>query len=174
MLNLSNLDGEESFPATALGEAGSVSQEFVGEDEMVVIRGTYSWINVSLPPAPPHSPETSKDTSSTILLRGGSFLQLDEMERSVHDALCAVKRVLESGSVRSNTFFLLPQYQQLIAKVVPGGGAVETGLAMHLETFAESLGTKEQLAILGTQIRAIATSSHLLPCRIFRSSARDP
>ena len=46
---------------------------------------------------------------------------LDEMERSVHDALCVVKRVLESKAV------------------VPGGGAVETALSIHLENFATSL-----------------------------------
>ena len=46
---------------------------------------------------------------------------LDEMERSVHDSLCVVKRVMESKSV------------------VPGGGAVETALSIHLENFATSL-----------------------------------
>jgi T-complex protein 1 subunit alpha len=56
-------------------------------------------------------------------------MMLDEMDRSVHDSLMAVKRVLESK------------------EVVPGGGAVETAVAMHLETFAEALGTREQLAI---------------------------
>jgi len=45
----------------------------------------------------------------------------DEMERSVHDALCVVKRVLESKSV------------------VPGGGAVEAALSIYLENFASSL-----------------------------------
>lgn len=45
----------------------------------------------------------------------------DEMERSVHDALCVVKRVLESKSV------------------VPGGGAVEAALSIYLENFATSL-----------------------------------
>ena len=43
------------------------------------------------------------------------------MERSVHDALCVVKRVLESNTV------------------VPGGGAVETALSMYLENFATSI-----------------------------------
>jgi T-complex protein 1 subunit alpha len=46
---------------------------------------------------------------------------VDEMERSIHDALCVVKRVLESN------------------KVVPGGGAVETALSMYLENFATSI-----------------------------------
>ena len=43
------------------------------------------------------------------------------MERSVHDALCVVKRVLESN------------------QVVPGGGAVEAALSIYLETFATSI-----------------------------------
>nr|prf chaperonin t complex protein 1 [Ambystoma mexicanum] len=53
----------------------------------------------------------------------------DEMERSVHDALCVVKRVLESKSV------------------VPGGGAVEAALSIYLENYATSMGSREQLAI---------------------------
>ena len=43
---------------------------------------------------------------------------LDEMERALHDSLCAIKRTLESGAV------------------VPGGGAVETALSIYLENFA--------------------------------------
>lgn len=43
------------------------------------------------------------------------------MERSVHDALCVVKRVLESKSV------------------VAGGGCVEAALSIYLENFATSL-----------------------------------
>lgn len=54
---------------------------------------------------------------------------LDEMERSLHDSLCVIKRTLESGSV------------------VPGGGAVEAALNIYLENFATTLGSREQLAI---------------------------
>lgn len=54
---------------------------------------------------------------------------LEEMERSIHDALCVVKRALESNAV------------------VPGGGAVETALSVYLENFATTLGSREQLAI---------------------------
>ena len=43
------------------------------------------------------------------------------MERSVHDALCVVKRVLESNSL------------------VPGGGCVEAALSIYLENLATSL-----------------------------------
>lgn len=45
----------------------------------------------------------------------------DEMERSLHDAICVVKRVLESKSV------------------VPGGGAVEAALSIYLENYATSM-----------------------------------
>jgi T-complex protein 1 subunit alpha len=37
--------------------------------------------------------------AATLLLRGANDMHLDEMDRSLHDALCVVKRVLESGSV---------------------------------------------------------------------------
>jgi len=66
---------------------------------------------------------------ATILLRGANDFLLDEMERSVHDALCAVRRVLESGSV------------------VPGGGAAEAAVSVALEGYAATLGSREQLAI---------------------------
>ena len=51
---------------------------------------------------------------------------VDEMERSVHDALCVVKRVLESKSV------------------VPGGGCVEAALSIYLENLATSLVSYER------------------------------
>ena len=50
---------------------------------------------------------------------------LDEVERSIHDSVCVMKRTLESGYV------------------VPGGGCVEIALSLHLENYAKSLGTKE-------------------------------
>jgi len=46
---------------------------------------------------------------------------LDEIERSVHDALCSVKRVLESKSL------------------VVGGGCVEVATAVHLDEYARTL-----------------------------------
>lgn len=60
-------------------------------------------------------------TSASIILRGANDYMLDEMERSLHDALCVVKRVMESKTV------------------VPGGGAVEAALSIYLENFASSL-----------------------------------
>ena len=67
--------------------------------------------------------------AQTVLLRGANDFFLDEIERSMHDALCVIKRVLESN------------------QVVPGGGAVEVGLSIYLDDFARTLGSREQLAI---------------------------
>ena len=41
--------------------------------------------------------------AATLLLRGANDYMLDEMDRSLHDALCTVKRVLESGAVVPGT-----------------------------------------------------------------------
>lgn len=54
---------------------------------------------------------------------------LDEIERTLHDAICAMKRSLEAG------------------RIVAGGGAVEIGLSLHLEEYAQEIQTKEQIAI---------------------------
>ena len=72
----------------------------------------------------------SSSRCSTILLRGANEVVLGEVERSVHDALCVVSKALENTAL------------------VPGGGAVETGLAIHLEDFALAYPGREQLSII--------------------------
>lgn len=67
--------------------------------------------------------------ASTIVLRGANEYMLDEMDRALHDSLCVVKRMLESSTL------------------VCGGGAVEAALSVHLEEYATTLHTREQLAI---------------------------
>jgi len=108
---LANLEGEESFDAALLGAADAVVTERISDDELLLIKGPRA------------------RSASSLILRGANDFMLDEMERSVHDALCVVKRVLESKSV------------------VPGGGAVEAALSIYLETYATSLSSREQLAI---------------------------
>lgn len=49
---------------------------------------------------------TKTSAAATLLLRGANDMHLDEMDRSLHDALCVVKRVLESGAVVPGAFFL--------------------------------------------------------------------
>ncbi|KAK6531538.1 T-complex protein 1 subunit alpha [Arthrobotrys megalospora] len=129
---LSNLEGDEVFEASSLGYADEVVQERISDDECILIKGTKAF------------------SSASIILRGPNDYQLDEMERSVHDSLCAVKRTLESGAV------------------VPGGGAVETALSIYLENFATTVGSREQLAIA-----EFASSLLIIPKTLAVNAAKD-
>ncbi|KAF0288829.1 T-complex protein 1 subunit alpha [Amphibalanus amphitrite] len=89
-------------------------------------------------------------TAASIILRGPNDFYCDEMERSVHDALCVVQRVLESKSL------------------VVGGGAVETALSIYLENFATSMSSREQLAIA-----EFAHSLLVIPKTLSNNAAQD-
>jgi len=111
LLTMANTEAEESFDPEYIGEAEEVVQDFVSDKELIFFRGC-------------------KNTrTASIILRGPNEFSLDEMERSLHDSLCILKRTLESKTI------------------VPGGGAVEAALSIFLETFATTLGSREQLAI---------------------------
>ncbi|KAK2742928.1 T-complex protein 1 subunit alpha [Myotisia sp. PD_48] len=129
---LSDLNGDEKFEVSSMGYADEVVQERISDDECILVKGTKA-----------HS-------SASIILRGSNDYQLDEMERSVHDSLCAVKRALESGSI------------------VPGGGAVETALHIYLEEFASTVGSREQLAI-----GEFAQSLLVIPKTLAVNAAKD-
>jgi chaperonin GroEL (HSP60 family) len=62
-------------------ERAQVVEQTVADDDVVMIRGAANTRAVS------------------VLLRGANDYLLDEMDRSLHDAFCIVKRVLESGVV---------------------------------------------------------------------------
>jgi T-complex protein 1 subunit alpha len=100
---LADLNGDEVFDKANLGEAKEVVQERISDDECILVKGP------------------KVHTAASIILRGANEYSLDEMERSVHDSLSAVKRTLESG------------------RIVPGGGAVETALHIYLEEWATSV-----------------------------------
>jgi len=110
-VSLANMDGDEVFDQSLLGMAEEVSQERICDDELVIIRGCKS------------------RTAASIILRGANDFYVDEMERSLHDSLSVVKRVLESKSV------------------VPGGGACEAALHVYLEKYAMTISSREQIAI---------------------------
>ena len=67
--------------------------------------------------------------SVTILIRGGSQRLVDEAERSIHDALMAVKCVVEYPFV------------------VVGGGASEAIVSRKLREWSASLASRQQLAV---------------------------
>jgi len=130
--SLANLEGEESFESTLLGSADEVVQEKICDDELILINGPKA------------------RTAASIILRGANDAYCDEMERSIHDALCVVKRVLESKTV------------------VPGGGAVEAALSIYLENFATSMSSREQLAIA-----EFAKSLLTIPKQLAINAAKD-
>lgn len=111
ILTMADMEGEEVFEASNLGNADEVTEQRVGDNDFLFIKGC------------------TASKATTILLRGANEFMLEEAERSIHDALCAISRTLESNSV------------------VPGGGAVETALSLHLEDYARTFDSYEQWAI---------------------------
>ena len=77
-------------------------------------------------------------------------MMLQEMERSLHDAICVEQRVMESKSL------------------VVGGGAVETALYLHLKDYAMSLSTSEQLAV-----EAFGKAMLVIPKTLAVNAAKD-
>ena len=88
--------------------------------------------------------------AQTVLLRGANDFFLEEVERSMHDSLCVIKRVLESN------------------QVVAGGGAVEIGLSIFLDDYARTLGTREQLAIA-----EFSEALQIIPKTLAMNAAKD-
>jgi len=129
---LTNMEGEDVFEPSYLGTADEVAQERICDDELILIKGPKA------------------RSAASIILRGANDFMVDEMERSIHDALCVVKRTLESKTL------------------VPGGGACEAALSIYLETFATSLGSREQLAIA-----EYAKSLLVIPKTLAVNAAKD-
>ncbi|KAM3719183.1 T-complex protein 1 subunit alpha [Dirofilaria immitis] len=130
--SLATLEGAEAFETSQLGTADEVVQEKISDDEFILIKGPKA------------------RTSSSIILRGPNDVMLDEMERSLHDALCVVQRVLECK------------------KLVAGGGAVEASLNVYLEAFATTLSSREQLAVA-----EFANSLLVIPKVLASNAAKD-
>lgn len=111
VVTMADMDGDEVFDAATLGECAEVSEERVGDGELLYFRGC------------------KNGSACTVVLRGANEYMLDEMDRSLHDALCVIKRMIESNSL------------------VAGGGAVEAALSIYLDGVATSMGSREQLAV---------------------------
>ena len=132
VLTMADMEGEESFDADCFGTCESVEEVRVGDGEMMYVHGCKG-----------HG-------ASTIVLRGANEYMLDEMDRALHDALCVVKRMLESNTL------------------VPGGGAVEVALSVYLENYAMTLDTREQLAI-----QEYADALLVIPKTLVVNAAKD-
>merc|ERR1740117_1267172 len=134
LVTLADMEGEggETFDPEALGEAEEVTEAKVGDGELIYIKGTKC------------------QGACTIVLRGANEFMLDEMDRSLHDSLMVVKRVLESNAL------------------VAGGGAVEAALSIYLENFAHTMGSREQLAIA-----EFAEALLIIPKQLAVNAAQD-
>lgn len=111
VVTMTDMEGEEAFDASCLGECAEVSEERVGDGELIYFRGCKT------------------GQACTVVLRGANELMLEEMDRSLHDCLCVIKRIMESNTL------------------VAGGGTVESALSIYLYGVASSLGSKEQMAV---------------------------
>ena len=95
--------------------------------------------------------EECKDPKSVvILIRGGTELIIDEVERAIHDTLCVIRDVVEDE------------------KIVGGGGAPEIETAIQLRKYAQTLGGREQLAV-----EVFADSLDIVPKTLAENAGLD-
>jgi len=116
-----------------LGSAQLVEERKIEEDRWVFVEGC------------------KNPKAVTLLLRGGSQRVVDEVERSVHDAVMVVKDVMENPAI------------------VAGGGAPETYAATKIRSWAKSLEGREQLAV-----EKFADSLEIIPMTLSENAGMDP
>ncbi|MCW4014231.1 MAG: thermosome subunit beta [Candidatus Bathyarchaeota archaeon] len=115
------------------GYAELVEERKISDDKMIFVEGCKNPKAVS------------------ILIRGGTERVVDEADRSIHDALCVVKDVVQEP------------------KIVAGGGAPEIETARLLREFAEKLAGRERLAVI-----AFADALEVIPTTLAENSGMDP
>ena len=88
--------------------------------------------------------------TATIVLRGGTEQFIEESERSIHDAICVVKRTISSS------------------RIVAGGGAIEMELSKRLKDYAMNIEGKLQLVI-----DAYAKALEIIPRQLSENAGFD-
>ena len=116
-----------------LGSSENVQQKKVETDKWVFIEGC-------------RNPQ-----SVTMLIRGGTQRVVDEVDRSIHDALMVVKDVIERPAI------------------VAGGGAPEALLAAFLKDWSNGFDGRQQLAI-----KKYAEALEVIPLTIAENAGMDP
>jgi thermosome len=116
-----------------LGYASLVEERKIGDDKMTFVEGC------------------KHPRAVTILIRGGTERIVDEAERSVHDALCVVRDVVEEP------------------KILAGGGAPELEISRMLKKYAETLPGREQLAV-----KSFAEALEVVPVTLTENAGLDP
>ncbi len=127
---ISNLD---AMTAQDLGYANLVEERKIGDDKMTFVEGC------------------KHPKAVTILIRGGTERIIDEAERSVHDALCVVRDLVQDP------------------RIVAGGGAPELEISRALRKYGEGLPGREQLAV-----RAFSEGMEIIPATLTENAGLDP
>lgn len=104
------VNGLDGLTKSDVGQAGLVEERKIEDDRWTFVEGC------------------KNPKAVTIFIRGGSQRVVDEVERSMHDAVMVVKDVLENPAI------------------VGGGGAVEEELSYRLMKWSGTLEGREQLA----------------------------
>jgi len=116
-----------------VGYAAIVEERKIGDEKMIFVEGCKNPKAVS------------------ILIRGGTDRIVDEADRSIHDALCVIRDVVQEP------------------KIVAGGGAPEIEIARKLRRYAEGLAGRERLAVL-----AFAEAIEVIPTTLAENAGMDP
>ncbi len=123
----------EDLSAEDLGHAKLVEERKIGEDNMTFVMGC----------------ENPKSVS--ILIRGGTEHVVDEIERSIKDALHVVAKAIEDG------------------KYTTGGGSSAIEISLKLRDYAATVGGREQLAI-----EKFADALEVIPRSLAENAGLDP
>jgi len=91
-----------------------------------------------------------KSKTCTIILRGGAQQFIEEANRSLHDAICIVKRAIKTGSV------------------VGGGGAIEMEISRRLREMCRNIYGKQQMVIGG-----YAKALEIIPRQLVDNAGHD-
>ncbi|PMP75632.1 MAG: thermosome subunit [Aciduliprofundum sp.] len=116
-----------------LGQAEKVEEIKIGEDHLTFVTGCKNPKAVS------------------ILVRGGTEHVVDEIERSLQDALHVVAKAIEDG------------------KVVTGAGSAAIEISLGLREYASTVGGREQLAI-----EKFADAMEIVPRTLAENAGLDP
>ncbi|MGC8564870.1 MAG: thermosome subunit beta [Thermoplasmata archaeon] len=127
VMNLDDLSSND------LGYAEKVEEVKIGDDHLTFVTGCKNPKAVS------------------ILIRGGTEHVVDELERSLQDALHVVAKAIEDG------------------KIVVGAGAAATEIALALREYASTVGGREQLAI-----ERFADAMEIVPRTLSENAGLDP
>ena len=123
----------DDLTAEDVGYAENVEEKKIGNDKLIFVEGCKNPKAVS------------------ILVRGGTERIVDEADRSLHDALCVIKDVVEDP------------------KILAGGGAPEIEVSRKLRRHAETLTGRERLAVV-----AFAEAIEVIPVTLAENSGMDP